>query len=67
MRREELLVSDGNLGIGSIMKGSGGSKTPEEISEAADGGGRNHLEAKVGRIVKGLVCQTKKLESSFNN
>lgn len=38
--------------MGSIMKASGVSKAPEKVSAAADGGGRDDLEGKVGWIVK---------------
>ena len=38
----------GYLGMGSLMKGSGMSKTPEKISGAVDEGGRDDLEVKVG-------------------
>lgn len=49
------------------MKGSGASKTPEKINETADERGRDDLEGKVNWVVKSSICQTKKLESSFNN
>lgn len=56
-----------DLGTGSIVKGSLLSKTPEKISETADGRGRDDLEGTVDWIVKSSICQTKKLETSFNN
>lgn len=48
--RGNVLGSGGNLHKGSIMKGSGASRTQEKFSEAREGGGRDDLNGRWAQL-----------------